>query len=150
MKKTGSLILCAALLLLSLAGCKGAPEPTPAPSQDTTQVPDDIIETPSPEVSGTPDPEESVSPSPEVTPVPELETPCAAYEADSAAYAALSCGRPVALSALTRLSFGAEPRPDSPVVIKSNKIFSICRAAKKGGTLELSPDVNIILSGGLE
>ena len=86
----------------------------------------------------------------EVTPVPELETPCAAYEADAAAYAALSCGRPVALSALTRLSFGAEPRPDSPAVIKSNKIFSICRAAKKGGTLELSPDVNIILSGGLE
>ena len=86
----------------------------------------------------------------EVTPVPELETPCAAYEADAGAYAALSCGRPVALSALTRLSFGAEPRPDSPAVIKSNKIFSICRAAKKGGTLELSPDVNIILSGGLE
>ena len=59
-------------------------------------------------------------------------------------------GRPVSLSALTRLSFGAEPRPDSPAVIKSNKIFSICHAAKKGGTLELSPDVNIILSGGLE
>lgn len=86
----------------------------------------------------------------EVTPVPELETPCAAYEADADAFAALSCGRPVALSALTRLSFGAEPRPDSPAVIKSNKIFSICRAAKKGGTLELSPDVNIILFGGLE
>ena len=86
----------------------------------------------------------------EVTPVPELETPCAAYEADADAFAALSCGRPVALSALTRLSFGAEPRPDSPAVIKSNKIFSICRAAKKSGTLELSPDVNIILSGGLK
>ena len=55
----------------------------------------------------------------EVTPVPELETPCAAYEADADAFAALSCGRPVALSALTRLSFGAEPRPDSPAVIKS-------------------------------
>ena len=86
----------------------------------------------------------------EATPVPELETPCAAYDADDAVFAALSCGRPAVLSALTRLSFGAEPRPDSPAVIKSNKIFSICRAAKKGGALELSPDVNIILSGGLK
>ena len=86
----------------------------------------------------------------EVTPVPELETPCAAYRADETALAALSCGRRVSLTALSRLSFGTEPRPDSPVVIKSGKIFSICRAAKKSGTLELSPDVNIILSGGLE
>ena len=71
MSKTGSIILCAALLLFALAGCKGTPEPTPTPSQDVTQVPDDIIDTPSPEVSETPDPEESETPSPEVTPVPE-------------------------------------------------------------------------------
>lgn len=86
----------------------------------------------------------------EVTAVPELETPCPAYNADSAAFTALACGRHVPLSALTRLSFGTEPRPNSPIVIKSREIFSICRAEGKNGTLELSPDVNIILSGGLE
>ncbi len=86
----------------------------------------------------------------EVTPVPALETPCPAYDADYSAFAVLSCGRQASLSALTRLSFGTEPRPDSPVVIKSKKIFSICRAMKRNGTLELSPDVNIILPGGLE
>ena len=86
----------------------------------------------------------------EVTPVPELETPCAAYEADAAAYSRAFVRQ--ARRALRAYApfVRAEPRPDSPAVIKSNKIFSICRAAKKGGTLELSPDVNIILSGGLK
>ena len=69
---------------------------------------------------------------------------------EEAAEAACACGRNALRAKLARVSFGAGPRPDSPVVIKSQKIFSICRAAKKGGTLELSPEVNIILSGGLK
>ena len=40
----------------------------------------------------------------EAAPVPELETTCAAYDADDAVFSALSCGRPAVLSALTRLS----------------------------------------------
>lgn len=86
----------------------------------------------------------------ELTPIPSLEGPCASYLADGPAFAALSCGRSVRLGGLTRLSFGAEPRPGSPVAVKSERIFSICRAVQKDGGLELLPGVNIILPGGLE
>ncbi len=84
------------------------------------------------------------------TPVAEFEAGCASYEADEAACRALSAGGSVVLPSLSRISFGAGISAGSPVVVKSARIFSVCRAAEKNGTFELSPDVNLILSGGSE
>lgn len=86
----------------------------------------------------------------EIIPIQSLELPCASYAADSEAFAALSCGRSVALSSLARISFGAEPCCGSPAVVKSDGLFSICRISPSGGTLALLPETNIFLPGGFE
>lgn len=70
------------------------------------------------------------------------------YEAGAAAYEALRNGRGVRLSELRRLSIGAASSGIAKFVVASEKIFSICTAAVNGGSLGLSPEVNIMIQGG--
>lgn len=70
------------------------------------------------------------------------------YEAGAAAYEALRNGRGVRLSELRRLSIGAASSGIAKFVVASEKIFSICTAAANGGSLGLSPEVNIMIQGG--
>ncbi|MDO5116630.1 MAG: tRNA pseudouridine(55) synthase TruB [Synergistaceae bacterium] len=84
----------------------------------------------------------------EILPISALSGQAATYAADEAAFDMLSHGRRVQLHALSRRSLGEIKFSAAKIVVGSEKIFSICAAKRHLGSLELAPEVNIILSGG--
>lgn len=71
------------------------------------------------------------------------------YEADRASYDRLSHGQSIMLKGLKR-GGGTSIISSGKVIVASDKIFSICTPSRCGGTLELSPAVNILINGGGE
>ena len=79
--------------------------------------------------------------------VPEsLCAEAASYEADDAQSAKLASGISVPISSLKRINL--PPAPSAKIIVFSKDLFSVCTAARDGGGLKISPDVNIKYPGG--
>lgn len=83
----------------------------------------------------------------EMIPTPALRRIFPSYEADRGAYEKLSHGQKISLLGLKRrLPHLAQPLRGR-VIVASEKIFSICAEARRGGSWELAPEVNILIEG---